>query len=99
MRGENKRMERVKRRVKRRLKQKLKINKTCKIIYIVKNLDVEYKKFLLSNEIFNIIVGDVFDFNVIVDNIESKDKIIYKSYNNRYSINENETSYFLENKK
>lgn len=75
------------------------INKTCKIIYIVKNLDVEYKKFLLSNEIFNIIVGDVFDFNVIVDNIESKDKIIYKSYNNRYSINENETSYFLENKK
>ena len=59
------------------------INKNNKIIVIVDKLKEEDKKFLFSNENFNIIEGNEIDINVIYSQIESKDKIIYKTvYNN-----------------
>ena len=56
-----------------------------KIIYIVKKLDDEYKKFLFANEVFNILEGDIFDINDILDAIKEDKMVIY---NNKYNKDE-----------
>ena len=60
-------------------KQLKSANDKVKIIYIVEKLDSQYKKFLFSNEIINIIEGEVIDIEHIVDIIDSKKFIIYKN--------------------
>lgn len=55
------------------------INKNNKIIIIADKLKEEDKKFLFSNEVFNIIEGNEIDIEVIYSQIESKDKVIYKT--------------------
>lgn len=60
-----------------------KINKNNKIIVLVDKLKQDDKKFLFSNEVFNIIEGNEIDINVIYSQIESNEKVIYKTvYNN-----------------
>ncbi len=58
-----------------------------KIIYIVKKLDDEYKKFLFANEVFNILEGDILDINDILDAIKEDKMVIYKN-NNKYNKDE-----------
>ena len=55
------------------------INKNNKIIVLTNKLEEQDKKFLFSNEIFNIIEGNEIDIEVIYSQIESKDKVIYKT--------------------
>ena len=58
-----------------------------KIIYIVKKLDDEYKKFLFANEVFNILEGDILDINDILDAIKEDKMVIYKN-DNKYNKDE-----------
>lgn len=52
-----------------------------KIIYFVENLDSEYKRFLLSNEVLNIIEGDYIDVEKIFQIIDENRFMIYKVIN------------------
>ena len=54
-------------------------NKKNKIVIITNFLSTNDKKMLFSNEVFNIIVGNEIDIDSIYNQIETKDKIIYKT--------------------
>lgn len=54
-------------------------NKKNKIVIITNFLSTKDKKMLFSNEVFNIIVGNEIDIDSIYNQIETKDKIIYKT--------------------
>ncbi len=54
-------------------------NNNTRVIYIVSKLTNEYKEFLFSNKIFNIIEGEYIDIKQIADVIENDKNIIYKS--------------------
>ena len=53
------------------------INKDLKIVWCTTTLTNEDKSFLLSEEVFNILVSEEFNIEKIVESIKSKDKIIY----------------------
>ena len=53
------------------------INKDLKIIWCTTSLSDEDKSFLLSAEVFNILVSEEFNIDKIVESVKSKDKIIY----------------------
>lgn len=55
------------------------INKKNKIIILVDNLSKKDKEFLFANEIFNIIQGNEVNIEVIYNQIETQEKIIYKT--------------------
>lgn len=54
-------------------------NQKNKIVIITNFLSTNEKKMLFSNEVFNIIVGNEIDIDSIYNQIETKDKIIYKT--------------------
>lgn len=60
------------------IKQLKIVNKNIKIIYIVENLNSEYKQFLFANEVFNILEMNNLDENVIYEAIEEDKNIVYK---------------------
>lgn len=63
------------------------INNSNKIIILVDKLKIEDKKLLFSNEIFNIIEGNEIDIDLIYNQIESKDKVIYKTVYKKEYLN------------
>ena len=69
-------------------------NKYIKIIFIVKQLDKEYKKFLFSNEIFHILEGNQFSVEEIKDCIEENKIVVYKKTDSKQSrLNEEAIDY------
>lgn len=54
-------------------------NESTKIIVLTENLTDQYKEFLFSNEIFNVIEGKEIDVTNIVESIDNDDKVVYKS--------------------
>ena len=54
------------------------INKS-KIVIILNKLNIDDRKFLYANEIFNIIEGNEIDIDVIYNQIETEDKVVYKT--------------------
>lgn len=55
------------------------LSNNSKIVIIVNKLNVDDRKFLYANEIFNIIEGNEIDIDVIYNQIETEDKIVYKT--------------------
>lgn len=49
-----------------------------RIIYITNNLEDDFKGFLFSNDVFDIIIGKVFEVEELFKIIDSKEKIVYK---------------------
>jgi MinD-like ATPase involved in chromosome partitioning or flagellar assembly len=54
-------------------------NDSIKIILLTENLTDQYKEFLFSNEIFNVIEGKEVDIISIVESINNDDKVVYKN--------------------
>ena len=54
------------------------IYNNIRIIYITNNLDDDFKGFLFSNDVFDIIVGSVFKKEELFEIIDSNQKIVYK---------------------
>lgn len=63
---------------------------TSKIIYIVENLNSEYKQFLFANEVFNILESDSLNIENIIESILDDNKVVYKDSNKKSSDNINE---------
>lgn len=57
------------------------ISPSIKIVLITKELTIEYKSFLFSQEVFNIIESDEASFEKIFNMIESKEKQVIYKYN------------------
>ena len=55
------------------------LSNNSKIVIIVNKLNVDDRKFLYANEIFNIIEGNEIDIDVIYNQIETENKIVYKT--------------------
>ncbi len=56
-----------------------KLSDKSKIVIILNKLNIDDKKFLYANEIFNIIEGNEIDIDVIYNQIETEDKVVYKT--------------------
>lgn len=56
-----------------------KINTKNRIIIIIDKLEKEIKEFLFANEVFNIIEGNEIDMEVIYKQINTENKIVYKT--------------------
>lgn len=56
-----------------------KLSNKSKIVIILNKLNIDDRKFLYANEIFNIIEGNEIDIDVIYNQIETEDKIVYKT--------------------
>ena len=56
-----------------------KLSNKSKIVIILNKLNIDDKKFLYANEIFNIIEGNEIDIDVIYNQIETEDKVVYKT--------------------
>lgn len=56
-----------------------KLSNKSKIVIIVNKLNIDDRKFLYANEIFNIIEGNEIDIDVIYNQIETEDKVVYKT--------------------
>lgn len=71
-----------------------------KIIYIVENLDSEYKQFLFANEVFNILESTNLNIQNIISSIEEDKKVVYKEVKNDniQSVKEPFHEYKVENK-
>lgn len=65
------------------------LSNNSKIVIIVNKLNVDDRKFLYANEIFNIIEGNEIDIDVIYNQIETEDKVVYKTIYKK--TNENNT--------
>lgn len=66
-----------------------KLSNKSKIVIILNKLNIDDKKFLYANEIFNIIEGNEIDIDVIYNQIETEDKVVYKTIYKK--TNENNT--------
>lgn len=55
------------------------LSNKSKIVIIVNKLNIDDRKFLYANEIFNIIEGNEIDIDVIYNQIETEDKVVYKT--------------------
>lgn len=58
-------------------------NKFARIIYIVENLDEDYKKYLFSNEVFTILESNNLNLQNLKEAIEEDKFVIYKDLNNK----------------
>lgn len=56
-----------------------KLSNKSKIVIILNKLNIDDKKFLYANEIFNIIEGNEIDIDVIYNQIQTEDKVVYKT--------------------
>lgn len=56
-----------------------KLSNKSKIVIISNKLNIDDIKFLYANEIFNIIEGNEIDIDVIYNQIETEDKVVYKT--------------------
>ena len=56
-----------------------KLSNKSKIVIILNKLNIDDRKFLYANEIFNIIEGNENDIDVIYNQIETEDKVVYKT--------------------
>ena len=56
-----------------------KLSNKIKIVIILNKLNIDDRKFLYANEIFNIIEGNEIDIDVIYNQIETEDKVVYKT--------------------
>lgn len=56
-----------------------KLSNKSKIVIILSKLNIDDRKFLYANEIFNIIEGNEIDIDVIYNQIETEDKVVYKT--------------------
>lgn len=56
-----------------------KLSNKSKIVIILNKLNIDDRKFLYANEIFNIIEGNEIDIDVIYNQIETEDKVVYKT--------------------
>ena len=65
------------------------LSNNSKIVIILNKLNIDDRKFLYANEIFNIIVGNEIDIDVIYNQIETEDKVVYKTIYKK--TNENNT--------
>lgn len=65
------------------------LSNNSKIVIIVNKLNIDDRKFLYANEIFNIIEGNEIDIDVIYNQIETEDKVVYKTIYKK--TNENNT--------
>lgn len=64
-----------------------KLSNKSKIVIILNKLNIDDRKFLYANEIFNIIEGNEIDIDVIYNQIETQDKVVYKTiYKNQMKI-------------
>ena len=66
-----------------------KLSNKSKIVIILNKLNIDDRKFLYANEIFNIIEGNEIDIDVIYNQIETEDKVVYKTIYKKQ--NENNT--------
>lgn len=55
------------------------LSDNSKLVIIVNKLNIDDRKFLYANEIFNIIEGNEIDIDVIYNQIETEDKVVYKT--------------------
>lgn len=55
------------------------LSNNSKLVIIVNKLNIDDRKFLYANEIFNIIEGNEIDIDVIYNQIETEDKVVYKT--------------------
>lgn len=55
------------------------LSNKSKIVIILNKLNIDDRKFLYANEIFNIIEGNEIDIDVIYNQIETEDKVVYKT--------------------
>lgn len=55
------------------------VNPRNKVVVVIKNLTKEIKEKLFSKEVFNIIEGNSFLFEELIENIESPKMVIYKT--------------------
>ena len=67
-----------------------KLSNKSKIVIILNKLNIDDRKFLYANEIFNIIEGNEIDIDVIYNQIETEDKVVYKTIYKK--PNENNTT-------
>ena len=65
------------------------LDKDTKIIWNTTKLLDKDKQMLLGNEIFNIIIGEEFNVNKIIDSINNDDKIVYETNVENYNVNDN----------
>lgn len=56
-----------------------KLSNKGKIVIILNKLNIDDRKFLYANEIFNIIEGNEIDIDVIYNQIETEHKVVYKT--------------------
>lgn len=56
-----------------------KLSNKSKIVIILNKLNIDDRKFLYANEIFNIIEGNEIDIDVIYNQIETEHKVVYKT--------------------
>lgn len=68
------------------------INRANKIIILVDKLDKKDKEFLFANEIFNIIEGNEINIDLICKQIETNNKVIYKTIYENKNLNKNKRS-------
>lgn len=68
-----------------------------KIIYIIDKLSDEYKTFLFSNDIFDIIEGNIISIEKITELIKSDKKIIYKESDSISNLQVKEAAIQYEN--
>lgn len=74
------------------IKEIRKLNRDIKIIICVKELDQEYKGFLLANNIFNILEGEEIRFSKILDMIDGKNGLIeYREVNRVEKVSQDRT--------
>ena len=66
-----------------------KLSNKSKIVIILNKLNIDDRKFLYANEIFNIIEGNEIDIDVIYNQIQTEDKVVYKTIYKKQ--NENNT--------
>lgn len=55
------------------------LSNNSKLVIIVNKLNIDDRKFLYANEIFNIIEGNEIDIDVIYNQIQTEDKVVYKT--------------------
>lgn len=65
-------------------------NPNTKIIYIVENLNSQYKQFLFANEVFNILESTNLNIDNIIESIEEDKKVVYRQTNTLTNENINE---------
>lgn len=62
-----------------------KINTKNRIIIIIDKLEKDIKEFLFANEVFNIIEGNEIDMEVIYKQINTENKIVYKTVYKKFN--------------